>query len=64
MKQYNGNWRNQVKATFEAAKATNKTPYFQFEGEPDPSIINKIAEYGQIYGIPYVIDTKPLGVTN
>ena len=64
LKSYGEGWRNQTKATFEAAKATNRTPYFQFEGNPDPSVINKIAEYGQRYGIPYVIDTNPLGVTN
>lgn len=57
---YGKSWRNQTKAKFEAALETGKTPYFQFEGEPSPSILNKIQEYGE----RYVIDINPLGVTN
>ena len=36
--------------------------YFQFEGVPDESIIRKIKEYSERYGVKYIIDTKPLGV--
>ena len=64
LKGYGKSWRKQTKATFEAAKQTDKIPYFQFEGEPSPDIIKKIQEYSERYGIDYVIDTKPLGVKN
>ena len=64
LKGYGKSWRKQTKATFEAAKQTDKIPYFQFEGEPSPDTIKKIQEYSERYGIDYVIDTKPLGVKN
>ena len=64
LRSYGESWRNQVKATFEAAKATSKTAYFHFEGTPSESIINKIAEYGTRYGVKYIIDTNPLRITN
>ncbi len=57
-------WRKQTKATFEAAQETGRKAYFQFEGQPDDSIIRKIAGYGERYGVEYVIDTAPLGVKN
>lgn len=41
----------QMKATFEAAIANNKIPYFQFEGQPNQSVIDKILEYSKRYGI-------------
>ena len=58
---YGKSWRNQTKATFEAAKETGKVAYFQFEGIPNESIIRKIKEYGDRYGVKYIIDTEPLG---
>ena len=58
---YGKSWRNQTKATFEAAKATGRKAYFYFNGSPSDRILNKIAEYGKRYGIEYVIDTTPLG---
>lgn len=61
---YGKSWRKQTKATFEAAQETGRKAYFQFEGQPDDSIIQKIAEYGERYGVEYVIDTTPLGVKN
>ena len=61
---YGKSWRTQTKATFEAAKQTGKKVYFQFEGQPSQSVLNKIAEYGARYGVDYIIDTEPLGVTN
>lgn len=64
MKSYGKNWRDQIKATFEAAKATGRKAYFQFEGIPVDDILRKIAEYGERYGVDYVIDTTPLGVHN
>ncbi|WP_225844938.1 restriction endonuclease fold toxin [Streptomyces sp. HPF1205] len=54
-------FRNQAKATFEAALQTGRTPYFHFDGPPDPDVISKLLEYGQRYGIEPVIDTTPLG---
>lgn len=64
IKSYGKQWRNQTKATFEAAKQTGGKAYFQFEGKPVQSVLNKIAEYGRRYNVEYVIDTEPLGITN
>lgn len=64
LKSYGKNWRKQTKATFEAAKATVRKAYFQFEGMPDDDILRKIAEYSARYGVEYVIDITPLGVHN
>jgi hypothetical protein len=54
-------FRNQAKATFEAALNTGRTPYFHFEGPPGPGVISKLQEYGNRYGVHPVIDTVPLG---
>jgi RHS repeat-associated protein len=54
-------FRNQAKATFEAALNTGRTPYFHFEGEPGPGVVSKLLEYGNRYGIDPVIDTIPFG---
>ncbi|WP_425275609.1 restriction endonuclease fold toxin [Streptomyces albovinaceus] len=52
--------RNQGKATFEYAIQSGRTPYFHFDGEPGPGVVNKLKEYGRRYGIEPVIDTTPL----
>ncbi|MGW5678318.1 putative T7SS-secreted protein [Streptomyces sp. NPDC003860] len=52
--------RNQAKATFEAAITSGRTPYFHFEGEPRPGVVNKLQEYGHRYGVEPVIDISPL----
>ncbi|MDO4341049.1 MAG: restriction endonuclease fold toxin, partial [Eubacteriales bacterium] len=52
--------KTQMKATFEAAKATGKKVYYQFEGKPAQSVIDKLLEYSDRYGIDVVIDTNPL----
>jgi hypothetical protein len=54
-------FRNQAKATFEAALQTGRTPYFHFEGPPESDVIGKLQSYGQRCGISPVIDTAPLG---
>ena len=64
LKSYGKKWRNQTKATFEAAKETGRKAYFQFEGTPDNDIIRKIDEYSKRYGVDYVIDTTPVGIQN
>lgn len=64
LQSFGKSWREQTKATFEAAKATGRKAYFQFEGTPADDILRKIAEYGERYGVEYVIDTEPLGVLN
>ena len=64
LQSYGKSWRNQTKATFEAAKETGRKAYFQFEGAPADDILRKIAEYSERYGVDYVIDTTPLGVHN
>ena len=60
LKTFNKDVRNQMKATFETAKLTNKKVYYQFEGEPSQSVIRKLQEYSERYGIEVIIDTKPL----
>ena len=57
-------WRNQTKATFEAAVETGRRPYFQFQGEPEAAFLSKIAEYEARYGVKAVIDIEPLNATN
>ena len=52
--------KTQMKATFEAAKTTGKKVYYQFEGKPDISVINKLMEYSNRYGIDIIIDTESL----
>ena len=52
--------RNQMKATFEAAQETGRKVYYHFEGQPAQSVINKLNEYSQRYGIDVIIDTNPL----
>lgn len=52
--------RNQMKAVFEAAKETGRSVYYHFEGQPAQSIIDKLHEYSARYGVPVIIDTKPL----
>ena len=63
LKQLNAAVRNQMKATFEAAKETNRSVYYHFEGQPAQSVINKLNEYSKRYGVKVVIDTKPLNLT-
>jgi RHS repeat-associated protein len=53
-------FRNQAKATFEAAIELQRIPYFYFDGPPSQSVIGKLAEYSKRYGIDPVIDTTPL----
>ncbi|OPX41940.1 hypothetical protein CLHUN_42000 [Ruminiclostridium hungatei] len=53
-------FRNQAKATFEAASQNGKQPYFHFEGSPSSSVLSKIAEYAFRYGIEPIIDITPL----
>ena len=60
LKQLNQSVRSQMKATFEAAKETNRSVYYHFEGEPAKSVINKLYEYSNRYDVKVIIDTKPL----
>lgn len=53
-------FRNQVKATFEYAIQSGRTPYFHFEGPTGPGVLEKINEYSRRYGVEPVIDMKPL----
>lgn len=49
LKSYGKSWRNQTKATFEAAQATGRKAYFQFKRTPADDILRKITEYGEIW---------------
>lgn len=60
LKTVNKTVRTQMKATFEAAVETGKKVYYQFEGKPDQSVINKLMEYSQRYGVEVIIDINPL----
>lgn len=44
-----------MKATFEATKQTGKKVYYQFEGTPAQSVIDKLYEYSERYGIEVVM---------
>ena len=57
--QLNQSFRAQAKATFEAASATGRDVYYHFNGPPAPSVVRKLNEYSQRYGVPIVIDTRP-----
>ena len=63
LKQLNAAVRNQMKAKFEAAKETNRSVYYHFEGLPAQPVINKLNEYNKRYDVKVVIDTKPLNLT-
>ena len=53
-------FRIQAKATFQAAIDTGRIPYFQFDGPPQPGVIQALQRYAQRYGVQPVIDTQPL----
>jgi RHS repeat-associated protein len=52
--------RNQFKATYEAAIATGRIPYFHFEGKPAERVLRQIDEYNKRYNIEAVVDIEPL----
>lgn len=53
-------FRDQAKATFEAAAQSGRTPYFQFDGPPGPGVLQALGRYADRYGIEPVIDLTPL----
>ena len=53
-------FREQMKATFTAAKETGRKVYYHFEGNPAKSVINKLHDYSKRYGVDVVIDIEPL----
>jgi len=54
------NFREQAKATFQAALETGRKVYYHFDGKPVQQVIDKLNEYARRYGIELVIDIKPL----
>ncbi len=52
-------FRNQAKATFEAAQDTGREVYYHFDGPPNQSVIDKLNEYSARYDVPVVIDIDP-----
>ncbi len=54
-------FRNQAKATFQAALQSGRIPYFQFDGPPGPGVLETLSRYASRYGIEPVIDLTPLG---
>ncbi|MDL4820782.1 restriction endonuclease fold toxin [Actinomadura opuntiae] len=57
--QVNKNFRNQAKATFEAAKGTGREVYYHFDGPPRPGVLEKLNEYATRYGVELTVDTNP-----
>lgn len=49
-------FRKQAKATFEAAKETGRSVYYQLNSNTSQDIINKINEYSDRYGVNVVIE--------
>ncbi|MBE9141447.1 hypothetical protein IQ254_30375 [Nodosilinea sp. LEGE 07088] len=49
-------FRNQAKATFEAAQQTGRKVYYEFEGQPTGDVINALKRYESRYGVEVVID--------
>ncbi|MEM9101206.1 MAG: restriction endonuclease fold toxin [Pseudomonadota bacterium] len=54
-------FRNQAKATFEAAIATNKKVYYHFQGgNPEENVIKVLQRYSKRYGVEIIIDNTSL----
>jgi Restriction endonuclease fold toxin 3 len=49
-------FRDQAKATFEAAKETGRKVYYEFSGDPSESVISKINQYSEEFNVEAVID--------
>ncbi|PIF45762.1 restriction endonuclease fold toxin 3 of polymorphic toxin system [Chryseobacterium sp. 52] len=49
-------FRNQAKATFEDAKATNRGVYYKFDSQPAQSVIEKLNEYSLRYNVKLKIN--------
>ncbi len=55
--QLGSSFRSQAKATFEAAKANNKSVYYEFTGgTPSKEVLDKLTEYSKRYGVELKID--------
>jgi hypothetical protein len=58
---YGKPFRDQAKATFDAARQSGRSVYYHFEGgAPRSSVVGALERYSQRYGVPVVIDTEPL----
>ncbi len=44
-------FKKQAKATFEAAKQTNRNVIYRFDSQPHPRVINKLVEYSNRYQV-------------
>ena len=54
-------WRAQTRATFEAARATGRQPYFHIQGgRVSEGAYRDFARYAERYGVEPVIDFQPL----
>lgn len=56
---FNKAGRDQEKATFDAARESGREVYYHFDGDPDPSVIARLREYAQRYGVGLYLDTTP-----
>ncbi len=55
----NKSFRDQARATFEAAQDSGRKVYYHFDGPPGPGVTEKLKEYSSRYGVEVVIDTTP-----
>ena len=55
--QLSKSFRNQAKATFQAAKDSGKKVYYEFQNAPSGQVIDKLNEYSERFGVDIIIDT-------
>ncbi|NQX67329.1 hypothetical protein HQN90_14505 [Paenibacillus alba] len=60
LKSLDKQFRNQAKATIEAALETGRKAYFHFEGQPADSVLRQLNEYAGRYKTEIIIDINPL----
>ena len=48
-------FKNQARATFDAAKKTGRDVYYRFDGKPGQKVIDKLNQYSSEYGVPVII---------
>jgi hypothetical protein len=53
-------WREEAKATFEAAELSGRTPYFHFQNKPSRDMMSALNRYADRYGVKPMIDVNPL----
>ncbi len=52
----NKRFRTQARNTFEAASATGRKVYYEFQRTPEVALINKLQQYANEYNVELIID--------